>query len=161
MAKGDLKSANKVLILMTGFIFAVSFSVYYVQNLIYSGDFCNCSVSISLLMVLLASLGLFTGSITYYLMIDSIVKRYRKKTGIKKAIEPFLELLEKNERGIIIVLLEKKRVSQTSLAKSLSLNRVQVTRALQKLEDKSIIVRNKRGKTNSVELVSSIKSLFD
>jgi len=158
MAKGDLKSANKVL---TGFIFAVSFSVYYVQNLIYSGDFCNCSVSISLLMVLLASLGLFTGSITYYLMIDSIVKRYRKETGIKKAIEPFLELLEKNERNIIIVLLKEKKVSQTSLAKSLSLNRVQVTRALQKLEDKNIIIKNKKGKTNSVELVSSIKSLFD
>jgi len=161
MAKGDLKSANKVLIVMTGFIFVVSFSVYYVQNLIYSGDFCNCSVSISLLMVLLASLGLFTGSITYYLMIDSIVKRYRKETGIKKAIEPFLELLEKNERNIIIVLLKEKKVSQTSLAKSLSLNRVQVTRALQKLEHKNIIIKNKKGKTNSVELVSSIKSLFD
>ena len=84
----------------------------------------------------------------------------KKKQGLKKQSNHFWVSWKKGERDNIHFV-EGKKVSQASLAKPLSLDRVQVTRALQKLEDKNIIIKSKNGKTNSIELVSGIKILFD
>lgn len=160
MGKEHFKTTLLLFVVLTGFIFAVSLSVYYVQSVIHSGDACSCSIPIPLLIVVLSSLGLFTGSVTYYLMMDRIIEKYKKKRGLKKAVQPILGLLKKKERLVVQKLVESKSLTQAQLSKKLDLNRVQVSRVLQKLEDKNFIKKTKKGKTNKIELSDEIKELF-
>lgn len=146
--------------LVTGFVFVISLAVFYTYLLLQSGDYCSCTETIPVVIIIVASLGLFVGSFSYYFLVEKLVRRYTQKKNLKKSLVPFLALLGKKERLVVRKLIESKRVSQTELRLSTGLGRVQVTRILQKLESKNFVKRTRKGKTNTVELSSEIRQLF-
>jgi hypothetical protein len=66
------KKSLIVIILLSGFIFAVSFSTLYAQTHIIEGTACSCTLPIPVLIPTFASLGLLIGSILYYFMSPKI-----------------------------------------------------------------------------------------
>ncbi|GEM_PF-1643651 len=146
--------------LVTGFVFVISLAVFYSYLLLQSGDYCSCTETIPVVIIMVASLGLFVGSFSYYFLMEKIVLKYRQKKNLEKSLAPFLALLGKKERLVVQKLIESKRVSQAGLGASTGLARVQVTRVLQKLEEKNFVKRTRNGKTNTVELSSEIRQLF-
>lgn len=146
--------------LITGFIFFISIAVFYSYSLLQTGDYCTCTETIPLLIIVVASLGLFVGSFAYYYLVDRFIGKYKKKTGFKKALAPFLGLLDAKERMVIEKLLESNSIGQSEIAMVSGLDRVQVTRVLQRLEEKNFIRRTKKGKSNLVELNEEIIGLL-
>ncbi len=146
--------------LITGFVFFISIAVFYTYSLLQSEDYCTCTETIPIVIIIVASLGLFVGSFAYYYLMDRIVGKYRKNSALKKALVPFLGLLEKKEREIVQKLIESKKLNQAELGRIAGLDRVQVTRVLQKLEEKNFVKRTRKGKTNLIELSKDVSQLF-
>ncbi len=159
MKEVSLKDVTLVIGLITGFVFMISFVVFYTYSLLHTGDFCSCTEQIPILIIMVASSGLFVGSFAYYLLIDRIVRSWKAKKELEKSLAPFLKLLNGDEEKVVRLLLRKKKLSQASISKLAELSRVKTTRVLQKLEDKGIVKREKKGKTNTVELAEHIKKL--
>ncbi len=149
-----------VIFFVTGFVFLISIAVFYSYSLLQSGDYCTCSETIPLVMIMVASLGLFVGSFAYYYLMDRIVGKYKKKTGLKKALAPFLGLLEAKEGALVRKLMESDEMSQAELGRVVGLGRVQVTRILQRLEEKNFVERTKKGKVNIVALNKEVRQLL-
>lgn len=146
--------------LITGFVFLISIAVFYTYSLLQSEDYCTCTETIPIIIIIVASLGLFVGSFAYYYLMDRIIGKYRKNSALNKALVPFLDLFEKKERDVIQKLIESKSLKQAELGRIVGLDRVQVTRILQKLEEKNFVKRTKKGKTNIVELSKEVSQLF-
>ena len=79
----------------------------------------------------------------------TIIKEIEKKEKSKK-IE--ITTLKIEERKIINILLEKKAMFQAELVENSGMNKVQVSRILDKLEGKNLIERKRRGMQNIVIL---------
>ncbi|MCD6478293.1 MAG: hypothetical protein J7L44_00195 [Candidatus Diapherotrites archaeon] len=161
MKEVSLKDVTLVIGLITGFVFMISFVAFYTHSLLHSGDFCSCTEQIPILIIIVASSGLFVGSFAYYLLIDRIVRSWKAKCDLEKSLAPFLKLLNRDEEKVVRLLLQRKKLSQASIPKLTELSRVKTTRVLQKLEDKGIVKREKRGKTNIVELGEHLRKLIE
>jgi uncharacterized membrane protein len=161
MKEKPLKDFLLVIGILTGFIFTISLAIFYSYTTLSQHNACMCYIPLSLIIIIVGSLGLFVGSLTYYFLLDRIVKRYKNQKTIKESLRPFMKLLEEDEAKVVELLLEKKKLSQASISKLAELSRVKTTRVLQKLEDKGIVKREKKGKTNIVELAEHIKKLVE
>ncbi len=157
MREIGLKDVVFAIGLITGFVFMISLAVLYTYALLQKGDYCSCSETIPLVIIIVASLGLFVGSFSYYFLMERIISRYIKKKRIAGALIPFLSLLDKKEQLVVKKLLVIQKINQAQLGNETGLDRVQVTRALHKLESKGIVKRVKKGKINTVELSDEIK----
>lgn len=60
------------------------------------------------------------------------------------------DLLEGDERKIYLIVYEKKQILQSELVLESGLSKVKVSRLLQKLENKSLLIRKPYGNTNKV-----------
>ncbi|MBR9679347.1 MAG: hypothetical protein GON13_03705 [Nanoarchaeota archaeon] len=141
--------------ILSGFIFAVSFSSYYINNLIHEGKVCSCFIPVPLLIMTMSSLGFFVGGIASYYFLRRIIGE-RKETKINA--EKSLNFLEGDEKIIIKQIIQKQgEIMQSSIT---GLTRVRTTRAIKKLESKQIIIREKKGMTNKIILDKQIMSLF-
>ena len=79
----------------------------------------------------------------------TIIKEIEKKEKLKKVD---MSALKPEERKIVNLLLEKKAMFQADLVENLGINKVKVSRILDKLEGYGIIERKRRGMQNIIIL---------
>lgn len=161
MVEVNIKDVTLAMGLITGFVFIISLAIFYTYNLLHSGDFCSCTEQIPILIIIVASSGLFVGSFAYYFLIDKIVRTWKAKRNLEKSLAPFLKLLNEDEEKVVKLLLQKKKLTQATISRLAGLSRVKTTRVLQKLEDRGLINREKKGKINIVELAENLQKLIE
>ncbi|MGC8812757.1 MAG: helix-turn-helix transcriptional regulator [Candidatus Aenigmatarchaeota archaeon] len=135
-----------IVIILAGFIFSVSFSTLYAQTHIIEGTACSCTLPIPLLIPTFSSLGVFVGSIVYYLLFPKI-----EEGGSKEDFNLFLDFLDPDEKVIVQKIVENNgKITQSKL--SSQFGKVKVFRVLEDLRKKGIIEKEAYGKTNTVKL---------
>jgi hypothetical protein len=150
------KKSLIVIILLSGFIFAVSFSTLYAQTHIIEGTACSCTLPIPVLIPTFASLGLLIGSILYYFMSPKIEENKEKKIQL---IFSLVEMLNPEEKEIIKKLLENKgEILQSKLSRSFG--KVKTFRVLENLRKRGIIEKEPYGKTNVIKLGEKFKNIL-
>lgn len=144
------------IVLITGFIFAVSFSTLYAQTHIIEGTACSCTLPIPLLIPMFSSLGVFVGSIVYYLTFVRIKGSEKKFSGDVKTL---LDMLEIDERKIIEKLVENNgEMTQSKL--SSTFGKVKTFRILENLRKRGIILKESYGKTNKIKVDQKFREIL-
>ena len=140
-------------ILLAGFIFMVSFSTLYAQTKITEGTACSCTLPIPLLIPTFSSLGIFIGSIVYYLLQPKRDENIEKiENGLnRKIIKAIINLLPQNESEIIKMLIDNDG-SLTQSKISSVLGKVKAFRSIKSLEKKGLVEKEKYGKTNMIKI---------
>jgi uncharacterized membrane protein len=137
---------------ITIFVLVVAISSFYVQMQIETGNMFGCAVLIPLFVPLLASIGLFIGTMIYYLLSP----RFEK---IDKDV--VLNIFDEGEREVIKNLLENKgELPQAEIVRTTGLPKVKVHRILKRLESKKIITKERNRKINIIKLNKSLKGIF-
>jgi len=141
----DVKKRIAILgLLISMFVFSVSFATIYAQIHIIEGTACYCTIPIPILIPTFASLGLVIGLTTYL-----IVTRNPEVKTMKK--EDFLKLFDQEERAVIEEILENGgSVTQSKISRKIG--KVKAFRILENLRRKGVIEKEKYGKTNRVML---------
>jgi uncharacterized membrane protein len=153
---GNRKIAIIGLILITGFIFGVSFATLYAQTHIVGGTACSCTLPIPVLIPTFSSLGVLIGSIVYYLMFSKIKETEKQSTRDARNL---LGMLQPNERKIIEKIVENGgKISQSKL--SSKFGKVKTFRLLETLRKRGIINKEKHGKTNMIELEKIFREIL-
>ncbi len=143
-----------VVIILAGFIFSVSFSTLYAQTHIIEGTACSCTLPIPLLIPTFSSLGIFVGSIVYYLLFPKI-----EEGKSKESLNLFLDFLEPDEKSILQKILENKgKITQSKL--SSQFGKVKVFRILESLRKRGIIEKEAYGKTNTIKISEKFSELL-
>ncbi|NCN38765.1 MAG: hypothetical protein COY38_02615 [Candidatus Aenigmarchaeota archaeon CG_4_10_14_0_8_um_filter_37_24] len=149
------KIAITVMVL-TGFIFAVSFGTLYVQTHISEGTACSCTLPIPVLIPTFSSLGVFVGSLVYYLMFARIKESEKKLSEDAKVM---LDMLPNDEKEMILRLVGSNgEISQSRL--SGIFGKVRTFRTVESLKKRGIVVKEKYGKTNMVKLESRFRNIL-
>ena len=164
MKLANLKESKTVrtvflaLTIILGFIFIVSFSVIYVSDAIKNNNACGCVIPIPYMILILSSLGLFVGSLSFYILISKHL-RERKERG--KNTEFTLKFLDNDERRIVSELIKNKgEMNQSDFEKAIGLHKVKVHRVLGKLKTKGVVIKTSAGKINKVKLCNELKEIF-
>ncbi|MEM5834665.1 MAG: hypothetical protein QXQ69_02360 [Candidatus Aenigmatarchaeota archaeon] len=143
-----------IVIILAGFIFSVSFSTLYAQTHIIEGTACSCTLPIPLLIPTFSSLGIFVGSIVYYLLFPKI-----EESKEKEDYKIFLDFLDPEEKAILQKIIENNgKITQSKL--SSELGKVKTFRVLEKLKKKGIIEKEAYGKTNTVKISEKFSKLL-
>jgi len=137
-----------VIMLITGFIFAVSFSTLYAQTHIVEGTACACTLPIPILIPTFSSLGIMIGSFVYYAMFPKLMASEKK---IAEDAQVILDMLQFDEKNIIKKIIENKgEITQSKL--SSLFGKVKTFRVLESLKKRGIITKESYGKTNKIRL---------
>lgn len=161
VAKSETMNPNQklmiVTMLITAFIFSVSFGTLYVQTHIMEGTACSCTLPIPLLIPTFSSFGLFIGALTYYLLSPKIES---KKEKVFQTFEAFLSFLPKDEALVIKRMIQNKgEILQSRI--SSELGKVRSFRAIESLKRRGLIIKEPYGKTNNLKLSESIIKLVE
>jgi len=151
-----LKKIVLTTVLIAGFFLLVTLIALYVQyNLNVYG---YCPIPIPILIPLFASLGVFVGSLVYYLMLGKIEESKEKRI---QAIKTLLEILPLEEREVLTKLIENKgSITQAKISKEFG--KVKAFRTIESLRKKGIIEKVEHGKTNLIKLKEKyFKILFE
>jgi len=141
------------IILLTGFILAVSAASMYAQSHLLAGTACGCQFPIELLIPVLSSGGVLVGSMVYYFM--STHNRARRELG------PVLSLIDADQRRIIETLAKNGgRAAQSKLVSTTGINKVKVSRVVADLEARGVVRKSASGVTNVVELDEKFKKIL-
>ena len=140
-------------ILLSAFVFSVSFATLYAQTHIIEGSVCSCTLPIPLLIPTFASFGLLIGLISYSLLLPLRARKLSKKLDL------FLDMLDPLEKVVIKAIIENNgKVSQASISRKIG--KLKAFRVLQKLKSKGIIEKEKFKKTNMIILKEKFKKLL-
>ncbi len=137
-------------IILSGFAFLVAITSIYVQSSIENGSICKCIVPVPIFIPLFASLGLFIGSISYYVFLS--IEKKPKLDSLKKLLD--------EEEVKIVEEIQKGRNKQHLITKDTGLSRVKVFRIVKRLEEKGIVKRIKEKKVVRIEFSDEIKRNF-
>jgi len=150
------KKVIVVIILLSGFIFAVSFGTLYAQTNISQGTACSCALPTPILIPTLSSLGLLIGSVVYYFMFPKVEENKEKQI---QTVFSLVEMLQPNEKEIVRKLLENKgELPQSRLSQSFG--KVKTFRILESLKKRGIIEKEPYGKTNMIKLNEKFKQIL-
>ncbi|MCF7799105.1 hypothetical protein K9M74_04330 [Candidatus Woesearchaeota archaeon] len=145
--------------IVLGFIFLVAFAALYVSDAIKNDDACGCVIPIPYMILLLSSLGLFVGFLSVYFLMSRLI---REKKDFKRVLKLSLQFLEVDERKIVhVLILNKGTFPQAKLDTKTNLHRVKVHRAIEKLVARGIVVKEERGRTNTILLTEDFADLID
>lgn len=145
-----------VVMLITAFIFLVSFSTLYAQTHIVEGTACACTLPIPLLIPTFSSLGLLIGSFVYYAMFPKIIQTKKQMAEDTRIV---LDMLQSDEKNIINKLIENKgEMTQSKLSKQFG--KVKTFRVLESLKKRGIILKENYGKTNKIILVDKFRQIL-
>jgi len=150
----DAKKVVFGILILSIFILVVSVSSLYVQTQISSGNTCGCFIPIPLFIPFIASIGLFIGTLIYYLLSP----KFNKKKIDEKIL---LNFFEGDERKVLEHLVGEKEITQAELVRKTNLSKVKVFRILRKFENLGLIEKNSIGKTNMVRLSKNVMKLFN
>lgn len=143
-----------IVIILAGFIFSVSFSTLYAQTHIVEGTACSCTLPIPLLIPTFSSLGVFVGSIVYYLLFPKI-----EEGKSKEDLKLFLDFLDFDEKIILQKIIENNgKITQSKL--SSQFGKVKVFRVLENLKKRGIIEKEAYGKTNTVRISEKFSKIL-
>ncbi|MEM5883037.1 MAG: hypothetical protein QXQ77_02235 [Candidatus Aenigmatarchaeota archaeon] len=143
-----------IVIILAGFIFSVSFSTLYAQTHIIQGTACSCTLPIPLLIPTFSSLGIFVGSIVYYLLFPKI-----EESKNKEDYKIFLDFLDPDEKFVVQKIIESKgKIIQSKL--SSEFGKVRAFRVLESLKKKGIIEKEPYGRTNKVKISEKFYNLL-
>lgn len=138
------------------FIFVVSFVTFYTTENFSSA--CGCQLPPWIIIVSVSSLGLFVGLVTYYLISKNFLK---EKKEIEENLFKFLDLLEKEDRDVLKIIIKNNgKIGQSSLAKTLDVDKVKMSRIISRMEDKKMLKKEKHGMTNKIVLKEELRELF-
>jgi uncharacterized membrane protein len=150
------KKSLMTIILLSGFIFAVSFSTLYAQTHIIEGTACSCTLPIPVLIPTFASLGLLIGSVLYYFMSPKIEENKEKQIQL---IFSLIDMLNPEEREIVKKLFEDKgEILQSKLSQSFG--KVKTFRILESLRRRGVIEKEPYGKTNVIKLSEKFRNIL-
>ena len=139
-------------ILVSTFVFSVSFATLYVQTHIIEGTACSCTLPIPLLIPTFSSFGILVGLISFYLLLPTIEKT-------KEEVKNWIELLDPLEKEVIEMIIENEgKVMQAKISRKIG--KVKAFRILEKLKRKGIIEKIKERKTNLVKLSNKFEFLL-
>ncbi len=142
--------------LITGFIFAVSFATLYAQTQIVEGTVCSCTLPIPILIPTFSSLGILIGSFVYYAMFPKLIASEKK---IAEDAQVILDMLQLDEKNIIKKIIENKgEITQSKL--SSSFGKVKTFRVLEGLRKRGIITKEGYGKTNKIRLNDNFSKIL-
>jgi len=140
--------------IVAGFVFLVSITTLYIQTQIAEKGF--CPIPLPFLVPAFASLGIFIGSLTYYL---TFIKMEESKEKRSEIISTLLEILQSDEKEIIKMLLENKgEVLQSKISRSLG--KVKAFRVIESLMKRGVVVKEPYGKTNKIKLNEKFKNIL-
>jgi uncharacterized membrane protein len=140
-------------IIIAAFIFLVSIAVIYVQTHIIQFGFCPYE---PVLVPAFASLGVFIGSLVYYLISIKLEESKEKRFEITHIL---LDILQPDEREIIKRLIENKgEILQSKL--SSELGKVKVFRTIENLRKRGIIEKEPYGKTNKISFANKFRDVL-
>ncbi len=110
------------------------------------------------LTIIIILVGILIGIAVYYFMEDEVDK---KENIIKSNSEIVLNFLNKDEKDIINKILQNGgEIKQYELTHSLNKDKVRIHRALNSLEKKGIIMKERLGKVNRIYLDKDILDFF-
>lgn len=140
-------------ILLAGFIMAVSIASLYAQSHILSGTACGCTFPVEMLIPLLSSAGLLVGFLVYYFM-----GSYGKG---KKELAPLLSLVDPDHKRAIEALVKNGgSMPQSRLVEATGMNKVKISRVVADLEARGMVKKTASGVTNMVELEDRLKKIL-
>ena len=149
----DSKKIISGILILSIFVLIVSVSSLYVQTEISSGNACGCVIPIPIFIPFIASIGLFIGTMVYYILSP----RFNKEKIEKKTLARFLE---GDERKVFYEILNEKEVNQAKIVKQTNLSKVKVSRIIKKLEGRGIVEKSTVGKINIIKLPEDIKKII-
>jgi len=148
----DQKKIVLAMLVISIFVLIVALSSFYVQIQIETGNICGCVIPIYLFIPLLASIGLFIGTMFYYLLSPKFEK-------INEDV--ILNLFDSDERIIVETLIKNHgKATQAKITKSTGLSKVKVHRVLERLENKNVISKIKERKVNIITLNKDLLRIF-
>lgn len=148
-----LRNLSLIVSLLAGYLFVVSLASYHVFRTLE--DSCGCVIPVPLILFLLSTLGLFVGTLCYYLLSSRFSGREREAKGHARAA---LAFLKEEERRIVESLIDGPR-RQADLER-LGLHRVQVHRLVRRLEERGVVEREREGNSLRVRLAAELAPLF-
>jgi len=153
---GINRNITIVVMLTTGFIFAVSFSTLYAQTHIVEGTACACTLPIPVLIPTFSSLGILIGSFVYYAMFPQLRETEKRVAENARVV---LDMLQLDEKNIIKKLIENKgEITQSKL--SSMFGKVKTFRILETLKRRGIILKESYGKTNKIKLDEKFRQVL-
>lgn len=142
------------ILILSIFVFIVAISTLYVQTQISNGNACGCFIPLPVFIPFVASIGLFIGTVTYYLFHPELKKKKIPKDWI-------LDCFEGDEKSVVKKILDKDgEILQSRLVKETTFSKVKVHRILKKLENKGFIKKSSYGNTNKVEVNEKLKNFL-
>lgn len=139
-------------IILSAFVFSVSFATLYAQTHIIEGTACSCTLPIPLLIPTFSSFGLLVGLISFYLLNP-------KEQPKKEKSSNWIKLLDKDEAMIIEILIKNDgKISQAAISRKMG--KVKAFRLLERLKRRGIIEKEKNRKTNEIKLTEEFKFLL-
>jgi len=142
------------MLILTSFVLIVAMSSLYVQMQFETGNLCGCVIPIYLFIPLLASIGLFIGTLVYYLLSPKFVVKPDKNS--------LLKFFNYDERKVIDILVSRKgKALQSEIVRESGLSKVKIFRVLEQLRRKGFIDKEPYGKTNRIVLKEDFKGLFE
>lgn len=143
-----------VTIIIAGFIFLVSVTTLYVQSQITEHGF--CPIPLPVLVPAFASLGVFIGSLTYYLTFTKLEESKEKK---EEVFQTLIEILPTEEKNVIKMIVENKgEILQSKISRCIG--KVKAFRIIENLVRKGVVVKEQYGKTNKIKLSEKLKDLI-
>jgi hypothetical protein len=139
------------------FIFIVSFASLYTQRHISCGSTQTCTIPIPFLIPISASLGLFIGTLVYYLMVGRLKQ---KNTDIHKYHQIISKLLEKEERDVLKIIAKEKEISQAKVTSIVNMPRVKVFRIIKKLQEKNLVEKKEQGKKRIIKIKEELSDIL-
>lgn len=148
------KKIVAVMLIISAFVLTVAASSLYIQIQIEEGHACGCVIPLYIFIPFLSSLGLFIGTLVYYLLHPIRERRIH----IDQIVPLFLD---KDEAVIVKEILKERKITQASLMRRTKMNKVKIFRILERLKQKGIIEKEPYGKTNIVKLSSEIEKSLE
>ena len=150
------KSVVITIMLITAFVFAVSFSTLYAQTHIVEGTACVCTLPIPVLIPTFSSLGILVGSFVYYVMFYKLRESEVKSVKDSRIL---IDMLQHDEKKIIEKLVENNgEITQSKL--SFVFGKVKTFRILETLKRRGIILKESYGKTNKIKLAEKFREVL-
>lgn len=150
-------------IIISIFVFLVSFGTLYAQTHIIEGTACSCTLPIPLLIPTFSSFGVIIGAIVYYFVSAHRGEEYEtlkyKIEGITRSdlkrnesnFKIFLNFLDNKEKIVLEKIIENRgEITQSKLSKIMG--KINAFRAVESLKHRGIVRKEKFGKTNKIIL---------
>ena len=145
-----------IIMVIAVFIFIVSLASLYTQREISCGRATTCTIPLPFLIPITASIGLFVGTLVYYLMSSQIKK---KDIRLTESSNVLARLFNEEEKKILKIIAENDELTQAKITSLAEMPRLKIFRIIEKLKDKGMIEKKEKGKLRIIKIKDEKKEL--